>query len=224
MPDGVKGWEAATEELPDLVISDVMMPGMDGFTLCGKLKMDARTSHIPTVLLTAKSSTADQISGLEMGADIYLAKPFSILVLKLHLRNLLAARERLRRRYVSQIAAPSGEEAQTIDDQFMKKALDFIVEKMDDPEFGVAALSTHMLMSQPILYKKIKALTDMSVNDFIKSIRLKRAAQLLLEQRHTVYEVIYMVGYSDRKHFAKEFKKMFEVNPSEYGKARGKAQ
>lgn len=218
-PDGLKGWESAIEELPDLIISDVMMPGMDGFSLCGKLKSDARTSHIPAILLTARSSMADQISGLEMGADIYLAKPFSIHILRLHLRNLLAGREALRRRYAKGIAEPSGEtETPTIDDLFMKKALQFIEEKMDDEEFGVPMLSSHMLMSQPILYKKMKALTGMSVNDFIKSVRLKRAAQLLLEKRYTVYEVVYMVGYNDRKHFAKEFKKMFGVTPGEYGK------
>jgi signal transduction histidine kinase/DNA-binding response OmpR family regulator len=224
--DGLKGWDTAIEELPDLIITDVMMPGMDGYKLCGKLKSDSRTSHIPTVLLTARSSMADQISGLEMGADIYLAKPFSIHILRLHLRNLLAAREKLRRRYVQEIATPSAGGADpsaaavpTVDDQFMKKALDFIEEKMDEPEFGVPMLSTHMLMSQPILYKKIKALTDMSVNDFIKSVRLKRAARLLLEKSHTVIEVVYMVGYTDRKHFAKEFKKMFGVTPGEYGKA-----
>ena len=218
-PDGLIGWDTAVEELPDLVISDVMMPGMDGFRLCGKLKSDPRTSHIPTILLTARSSTADQISGLEMGADIYLAKPFSIHVLRLHLRNLLAGRETVRRRYVGEIAALAGEaKEQTMDDLFMKKALSFIGEKMDDEEFGVAMLSEHMLMSQPILYKKIKALTDMSVNDFIKSVRLKKAAQLLREKRHTVIEVVYMVGYNDRKHFAGEFKKMFGVTPGEYAK------
>jgi ligand-binding sensor domain-containing protein/signal transduction histidine kinase/DNA-binding NarL/FixJ family response regulator len=220
--DGLKGWESATEGLPDLVITDVMMPEMDGFTLCNRLKSDLRTSHIPIILLTAKSSTADQISGLERGADIFLAKPFSIHVLTLHIRNLLAARERLRRRYVTQLeASPGMEEGRTMDDQFMKKALDFIAKNMDDPDFGVAALATHMLMSQPVLYKKIRALTDMSVNEFIKGVRLRRAARLLREQRHTVYEVANMVGYVDRKHFSQEFKKMFEVNPSEYGKAKG---
>ena len=218
-PDGLKGWETAIEELPDLIISDVMMPGLDGFRLIGKLKSDSRTSHIPAILLTARSSTADQISGLEMGADVYLAKPFSIHILRLHLRNLLAVREKLRRRYVTEITAPSMDaQVPTIDDQFMRKALHFILEKIDDPEFGVQMLSTHMLMSQPILYKKIKALTDMSVNDFIKSVRLKKAALLLRERRYTVIEVVYMVGYSDRKHFAKEFKKLFGVTPGEYAK------
>jgi ligand-binding sensor domain-containing protein/signal transduction histidine kinase/DNA-binding response OmpR family regulator len=218
--NGLEGWEIATEEIPDLIITDVMMPGMDGFRFCGKLKKDPRTSHIPIVLLTARSSTADQISGLELGADVYLAKPFSIHILRLHLRNLLAARELLRQRYAGEIALPSGQVAETtIDDQFMKKALSYIDEKMDDPEFGVAMLSTHMLMSQPILYKKVKALTGMSVNEFIKSVRLKKAAQLLLKKKYTVYEVVYMVGYSDRKHFTREFKKLFDVTPGEYGKA-----
>ena len=217
--NGLKGWETAIEDIPDLVISDVMMPEMDGLTLCGKLKTDERTSHIPVILLTAKTSTPSQISGLEMGADLYLTKPFSIHILELHMRNLLASREKMRQKFSREfVMQPKKVVINTVDEQFLEKAISFIEDNMEDPGFGVQTLSVHMAMSLPILYKKIKALTDMSVNDFIKNIRLKKAAQLLQEKRHTVYEVAYMVGYSDRKHFSKEFKKMFEVVPSEYAK------
>ena len=216
-PDGLKGWEAATEDIPDLIISDVMMPEMDGLTLCGKLKTDERTSHIPVILLTAKTTTANQINGLEMGADLYLTKPFSIHILELHMRNLLSAREKMRQKFSQELVIqPRRVVVNTLDEQFIEKAISFIEERMDDPEFGVQMLSTHMAMSQPVLYKKIKALTDMSAGDFIKNIRLKKAAQLLREKRHTVYEVAYMVGYSDRKHFSKEFKKMFDRNPTDF--------
>jgi len=215
--NGVRGWECAIECIPDLIISDVMMPEMDGYMLCGKLKSDARTSHIPIILLTAKTSTVSQVSGLQMGADTYLTKPFSIHVLELHVRNLLESREMMRQKFSREFKLePKNIVIDTMEEEFLQKAIQYIEDNMEDPEFGVQALSTHMTMSQPVLYKKIKALTDMSVNDFIKSIRLKRAAQLLQQKALTIYEVAYAVGYSDRKYFSKEFKKQFGKTPSEF--------
>jgi DNA-binding response OmpR family regulator/anti-sigma regulatory factor (Ser/Thr protein kinase) len=215
--NGAVGWECAIERIPDLIISDVMMPEMDGYTLCGKLKSDARTSHIPVILLTAKTSTLSHVNGLQMGADIYLTKPFSIHVLELHLRNLLESRDMMRQRFSREIKLePKNIVIDRQEEEFLQKAIQYIEDNMEDPEFGVQALSVHMAMSQPVLYKKIKALTDMSVNDFIKSIRLKRAAQLLQQKVLTIYEVAYTVGYSDRKYFSKEFKKQFGKTPSEF--------
>lgn len=215
--DGAAGWEVATEAIPDLVISDVMMPGMGGYELCGRLKSDARTSHIPVILLTAKTSVANQLSGLEMGADCYLAKPFHLPVLELQIRNLLTARATMREKFSRELTLqPANIVIPSMDEQWLERAMRFIEEKMEDADFGVQSLATHMAMSQPVLYKKIKALTDLSVNDFIKQIRLKRAAMLLKDGRFTVYEVAYMVGYSDRKYFSKEFKKQFGSTPSEY--------
>ena len=177
---GLQGWEIATEQIPDLIISDVMMPEMDGFTLCQKLKTDERTSHIPVILLTAKSSQTDLVSGLETGADVYITKPFSPKALELNVRNLLVSRERMRQKFSQQIiAAPqpgtvnnetiNADFVNTVDKEFLNKVIMLVEEHMDDPEFGVEMLSRKCAMSRPVLYKKIKALTNMSVNDFVKN-------------------------------------------------------
>ena len=228
--NGLEAWETATEQIPDMIISDVMMPEMDGFTLCQQLKTDERTSHIPVILLTAKSSQSDQVSGLETGADIYITKPFGTKVLELSVRNLLSSREKMRQKFSHQIIAepvPDKTTAETVEDsfvnsvdkEFLEKVMLLIEDHMDDPEFGVAMLAKKVAMSQPILYKKLKAVTDMSVNDFIKSLRLKKAAQLLHQKDLTVYEIAYAVGYNDRKYFSQEFKKQFGKTPSEFAGA-----
>ncbi|ATP57893.1 hybrid sensor histidine kinase/response regulator [Pedobacter ginsengisoli] len=215
--DGLEGWNRATEEIPDLIISDVMMPKMDGFTLCNHLKTDERTSHIPVILLTAKSSETDQISGLTNGADIYLTKPFSSKILQLHVNNLLQARETMRSKFSKLLLLePSQAVVNPLDKEFLSKLITIVEDHMDDENLGVDLLSQKIGMSQSVLYKKLKALTDMSVNDFSKSIRLKRAAQLLKQKQYTVYEIGYMVGFTDRKYFSREFKKQFGKTPSEY--------
>ncbi len=233
--NGLEGWQKATEQIPDLIVSDVMMPEMNGFTLCKKLKTDERTSHIPVILLTAKSSQNDQVSGLETGADSYLTKPFSTKILELNVRNLLASRERMRQRFSQQInIAPLVKtEADTIlepilvkiiepaylnpiDQEFLDKLIQLVEANIDDPDFGVALISKKVAMSPPILYKKLKAVTNMSVNDFVKSLRFKKAAALLREKQFTDYDVAAAVGYYDRKYFNKEFKRLFGVSPKEY--------
>jgi ligand-binding sensor domain-containing protein/signal transduction histidine kinase/DNA-binding response OmpR family regulator len=228
--NGRQAWEAAIEQLPDLIISDVMMPEMDGFALCHRVKTDERTSHIPFILLTAKSAQGDQISGLETGADVYLTKPFSTRVLELNVRNLLATKERMRQKFSRQLVEAPGKEISveatmeengmgTIDKEFLNRVVQIVDKHMDDPEFGVEMLSRKVAMSAPVLYKKIKAVTDLSVNEFVKSLRLKKAAELLLQKQTTVYEVAYAVGYNDRKYFSREFKKQFGQTPSEYANA-----
>jgi ligand-binding sensor domain-containing protein/signal transduction histidine kinase/DNA-binding response OmpR family regulator len=215
--NGVEGWQAASEEIPDLIISDVMMPEMDGFMLCQKLKTDERTSHIPVILLTAKSSQSDQVTGLDTGADIYLTKPFSTQVLDLSVRNLLAAREKMRLKFSKEfVLQPKNITINTVDEQFLTRLIGVIEDYMDVPEFSMDLLSTKMMMSQSVLYKKIRALTDMSANDFAKMIRLKRAAQLLQQGQYSVFDVSVMVGFNDRKYFSKEFKKQFGKTPSEF--------
>jgi ligand-binding sensor domain-containing protein/signal transduction histidine kinase/DNA-binding response OmpR family regulator len=215
--NGVEGWKKGTEQIPDLIISDVMMPDMDGFTLCKKLKTDTRTSHIPVLLLTAKTAYDDQLMGLETGADMYLQKPFSIELLQLNIRNILATREKLRARYKKEPdLAPQKMAVNTVDEAFLNQLLEIIDVNMEDPEFSVDTLSKKMAMSQPVLYKKIKALTGMSVNDFMISIRLKKAARLLLENELNISETAYAVGYLTPKYFSKEFKKQYGKTPSEY--------
>jgi ligand-binding sensor domain-containing protein/signal transduction histidine kinase/DNA-binding response OmpR family regulator len=225
--DGLKGWETAIEQIPDLIISDVMMPQMDGFQLCHQLKTDERTSHIPVILLTAKSSQTDQVSGLETGADLYLTKPFSTKILELNVRNLLASREKMRQKFNQQInpaiAVHTAEVevveetyVNPVDKEFLDRVIKLIEEHMDDPAFGVDMLAKKVGMSQPVLYKKLKAVTSMSVNDFVKSLRMKQAAFLLQQKQLAVYEIAYTVGYSDSKYFSKEFKKIYGKSPSEF--------
>ena len=224
--NGLTAWNAATEQIPDLIISDVMMPEMDGFTLCSRLKTDERTSHIPVILLTAKSSQNDQVSGLENGADIYITKPFSTKILELNVRNLLAARELLKEKFSRQITTaelqpPSTEETNnvfvnTVDKEFLTRLINIIEDHIEDPDFGVEKLARKVAMSPPVLYKKIKAVSNMSVNEFVKSLRLKKAAQLLTQTDMTVYEVSYNVGYNDWKYFSREFKKQFGTSPGKF--------
>ena len=225
--DGQRGWEKAISEIPDIIISDVMMPVMDGFALCSKIKTDERTSHIPVILLTAKSTQSDQVSGLETGADSYITKPFSIKILGLQVHNLLQLRERMREHITScflqsRFAAKEEVKKQPdtglrkIDQEFLNNIVQVVEEQMDNPDFGVEMLSRKVAMSAPVLYKKLKAVTGLSVNDFVKSLRLQKAAALLAAKELTVYEVAYAVGYSDRKYFSKEFKKQFGTTPTAY--------
>ncbi len=236
--NGLEGLSQAMESVPDLVISDVMMPEMDGLTFCSRMKNDVRTSHIPVILLTAKTEVQHQVSGLQTGADVYLTKPFSIQVLELQIRNLLASRERLWQQFRQQLNMDPAEQAaesggtvsienlsstpvalHPLDEAFLKNITEMVEENMGDPAFGIAYLSKKAAMSQPVLFKKIKAITGMSANDFVKSLRLKKATQLLQENRYTVYEIAFMVGYEDSKYFSKEFKKQFGKTPSEYARS-----
>jgi signal transduction histidine kinase/DNA-binding response OmpR family regulator/streptogramin lyase len=217
-PHGAAGWEAAVTEIPDLIISDVMMPEMDGLTLCGRLKTDPRTNHIPVILLTAKASMTHQVQGLEQGADVYLTKPFSVQVLLLHVRNLLASVETMRRKYGMQMKGKSGES--TIPNDFLRTLVSTIEENLDGEDFDIPQLCTKVAMSQSVLYKKVKALTGLSVGDFVRQVRFRKAARLLEGGRLSVYEVAYSVGFNDSKYFSREFKKQFGMTPSEYAKSK----
>lgn len=217
--NGQEGWKMAIERIPDLVISDIMMTDLNGLELCRRLKLDERTSHIPVVLLTAKAATAHQIEGLETGADSYLTKPVNIQLLELTIRNLVNAREQMRQKYGRHITLePQKTVVNTVDERFIHKLIQITEQHMSNPEFGVDMLTVEVGMSAPVLYKKLKALTNMSVNDFTKSIRMKKAAQLLQHGHLNINEVAYEVGFDDRRYFSREFKKVFGLNPSEYAK------
>ncbi len=212
--NGLKGWEAAIELLPDLIICDIMMPVMDGLELCRRLKTDERTSHIPVILLTARSSHVHQVSGLETGADSYITKPFSTTLLELHVKNLLQSRAMMRQKYASQITLqPQNIVIGATDQAFLEKVMQFIEANLANQEVGVPELANELGMSQPILYKKIRAITDLSVNDFIKTIRLKKAAQLLEHKIYTISEISYLIGFNDPKYFSREFKKQYGLTP-----------
>lgn len=212
--DGLEGWETGIKTLPDLIICDVMMPKIDGLELCRRFKLDERTSHIPIIILTARSSHIHQVSGLETGADSYITKPFSPALLLLTVRNLLLSRVVVRQRFLRYAhLEPAELSLNSTDEAFMAKITSYINEHLADEDFGVSELATEIGMSRPILYKKIRMLTDLSVNDFIKSIRLKKARQLFMKGRFTIYEVSYQVGFNDPKYFSREFKKQFGESP-----------
>jgi ligand-binding sensor domain-containing protein/signal transduction histidine kinase/DNA-binding response OmpR family regulator len=224
--NGKEGMEVAISIIPDIIITDVMMPEMDGLAFCSQIKSDERTSHIPVVMLTAKNGVQQHINGLQNGADIYLTKPFSTQLLLLQVKNILTAREltwqRLRARFkaadesITDVAVATPVALHPVDEAFLNKITFFVEENLSDGSFGVGTLSKMAGMSQPVLLKKIKAVTGLSANDFVKNLRLKKAAGLLSANRYNVSEVAYMVGYESTKYFSREFKKHYNVNPSEY--------
>lgn len=216
--DGEEGVLRAHSIMPDLIISDIMMPKRNGFDLCEMLKTDTITSHIPVILLTALTSEADQVSGLTSRADAYLTKPYHRDILLLHVRNLLESRAQIQQKYRQEfVIGPRNMVINTMDEEFLNRFIEAIENGLDSGEFDVEHLSDKMAMSQSVLYKKIRALTGMTINDFSKSIRLKRAAALLEQRNYSVSEVSLMVGFMDSKYFGREFKKHFGVSPSQYG-------
>jgi len=222
--NGEDGLVIAFDQLPDIIISDVMMPGMDGLQLCNQIKTDLRTNHIPVILLTAKTSTQNHILGLKQGADIYLTKPFSIEVLSLQVANLLRAGEVLRQAYEAGLRSPLPTSELFIQEPlngaagqiFLNNCIAFIEKELDNPLLGVNTLARQMTMSAPVLYKKLYKLTGLSVNEFIKSIRMKSAVKLIRQKELNVSEIAYSVGYSDPKYFSREFKKYYGKTPSRY--------
>ncbi len=223
--DGSQGLEIARNRIPDLVVSDIMMPMVDGLQLCDRLKSDRETSHIPVILLTAKASLDDRITGLQHRADAYISKPFSLKLLITQIENLIENRRRLQVVFRNEILVTDKTPvASSVRDEFLSDLEIFILQHLDNAEFNVAMLAKHATMSQPVLYRKVKALTGLSVNDFIKSLRLLRAAELLIDSERTVYEVAYMVGFSDRKYFSREFKKAYNITPSAFAQQHGGAK
>lgn len=215
--DGQDGFEKAVELFPDIVISDIMMPIMDGITLCSKLKSDMRTSHIPVILLTARTLISSVIEGLETGADEYLTKPFDENILLIKINNLLQNRKRIRE-YISKELAINPEDVNlnSQDNIFLSKLVKYIEEHIEESEFNIVQMANTLGMSHSSLYKKVKALTGITVIGFVKDFRLKKAAQLLIQDQHYIKEIAYMVGYSDRRHFSNDFKKKFDATPSDY--------
>lgn len=217
--EGKEALDIAAEEMPDIVISDVMMPIMDGITLCKQLKSSVKTSHIPVILLTARTSLIFKVEGLETGADDYMTKPFNPKVLELKVRNILRTRELLRKSFKDNGVLhiePSHVTLTSADETFVKRALESIENNMSDTEYSIEVLGKDVGMSRMQLYRKLKAITGQSANEFIRTIRLKRAAQLLEQKQLTIAEVTYEVGFNDLQYFRECFKKMFLVTPSEY--------
>ncbi len=219
--DGKEGLEKAFNIIPDLVVSDVMMPEMDGYEFCKLLKGDNRTSHIPVILLTAKSDDVSQIEGIKLGADVYLGKPFKPALLASHIKNLIQSRKKLKALFTQKLSlGPSEVEVNSFDEEFVKNAIRFVEENIEKDEFLIDELATKLNMSRSTFYRKLKALTGMSGSDFIRLIKLKRSAQLLKTGEYTVSIAAYSSGFNDLKNFRKIFQKQFGVTPSEYMKQK----
>lgn len=218
-PDGVSAWELAIREIPDIIISDVMMPDKDGISLCRELKSNINTCHIPIILLTARTSFTYQLEGLEMGADDYITKPFNGQLLFLKIRNLLQLRERSQKLFndhrVLQVE-PHQIAIAPRDQLFIETALKSVEDNIANVEYGVEDLGRDVGMSKTTLFRKLKAVTGQSANEFIRTIRLKRAAQLLALNQFTVSEIAYMVGFNDVKYFRSCFKRLFNLSPTDY--------
>jgi signal transduction histidine kinase/ligand-binding sensor domain-containing protein/DNA-binding response OmpR family regulator len=220
--NGLKGFEVAAQELPDLIISDVTMPEMDGFEFCKKLKSDLRTGHIPVILLTARSHEQDKIEGIETGAEDYITKPFSLDFLSARIKSLLVLRAQLKGKYRQEIALKAPEDIPlSPDEKLIKRMLQYIEERLADTELNVDDICKEIGTSRANLYRKVKGLTGLSIVEVIKEIRLKRARLLLKDQSFNVNEVSYMVGFSDSNHFRKCFKAEFGFSPTEYRKIQG---
>jgi signal transduction histidine kinase/ligand-binding sensor domain-containing protein/AraC-like DNA-binding protein len=214
--DGAEGVEKALEAIPDLVISDIMMPAMDGYEVCKRLKLNERTSHIPVILLTAKAASNDRIEGLETGADDYLVKPFDPKELLVRVKNLIALRRKLRDRFsAGQVLKPGEITVNSIDDTFLQKVKAIAESHLSEEGFGVEDLSRAVGMSRSQIHRKLTALTGLATGDFIRYLRLHRAMDLLQQNAATISEIAYSVGFSTPAHFSKCFHQQFGRTPSE---------
>ena len=214
--NGAEGYETAISSAPDLIISDILMPVMDGHEFCKKIKTDLRTSHIPVILLTAYNTIENNIKGFETGADDYISKPFNSRLLNARIRNLVENRKKLQEIFSKEIFInPKRITLNTLDEKFIEKAISIVEENITDPEFSVVSLGRELGMSRTNLFRKMKALTNHSASEFIRSIRIKKATQLLLSG-YNVSQVMYEVGISSRSYFNKCFYEHFKMTPSEY--------
>jgi CheY-like chemotaxis protein/two-component sensor histidine kinase len=212
--DGQEGTEKAMEYIPDIVVSDVMMPVKDGLELCDTLKQDVRTSHIPIILLTAKADMESRLQGISRGADAYLAKPFDRSELMVQMEALILARLRLRDRYRNQTTTTSDEQDLQIEDAFILRFTNAVEKNIDDENYGVLELCRDLNISRAQLHRKMTALTGKSTTQFHKTLRLRKANTLLLEGKLSIAEVAYATGFRDPSYFTKMFQAEFGMLPS----------
>lgn len=216
--DGVEGQEMALTYSPDLIISDVMMPRKDGLELCRDLKKDVRTSHIPFILLTAYSSNEKELFGYKFGADEFISKPFSMDILLLKIQKLIKEQDARKELFAKKIEVkPSELTITSLDEELIQKAIACVERNMNNTEYTVELFSSDMNMERTVLYRKLQSVAGLPPSEFIRTIRLKRAAQLLESHKYNVTEVAGMVGFATPKYFTKYFKEAFGVLPSQYG-------
>jgi signal transduction histidine kinase/ligand-binding sensor domain-containing protein/AraC-like DNA-binding protein len=215
--NGIEGLGMSNKNNPDLIISDILMPLMDGVKMCKELKSNINTSHIPIILLTAKAAIESRIEGLETGADAYISKPFSVKLLETQIDNLLESRNQLKNKFSKEfIIKPSEITITSVDAKFLEKAMNIVETHISDPYYSSELFSKEIGKSRSHLHKKLKALTAQSASEFIRTIRLKRAVQLLKESQLTIEEVAYKVGFNSPAYFSKCFRNQFGISPSAF--------
>ncbi|MCG2461497.1 response regulator [Flavobacteriaceae bacterium F89] len=214
--NGKEGLSVTNNNMPDLVITDIMMKGMDGTEVCNQIKSNLNTSHIPVILLTAKTSMDSKIEGFEKGADAYIEKPFNSKFLLTRVKKLIEQKEALKKKMLQSDNLLGEAKPQSVDERFIEKIIGHIETNISESEFSVQSLIENMNMSQDQLYRKIKALTGLSINHFIRLVRLKKAARLLAHGDLTVSEVLFKVGFNNPSYFTRCFKAEFGVLPREY--------
>lgn len=223
--NGKEGFEMAKKYTPDLIVSDIMMPVMDGLELCSRLKKEIHTSHIPVILLTAKAMIEHWIEGLETGADDYIPKPFNLKVLQLKIINLIESRKKLRQLFGhGETVSPEELTTNQLDQQFIERAYAIVERNIQEPELSVDHFAREMMVSKSLLFKKIKAITGYSIVDFVNMFKLRKAAsQLAANPQLNISEIAFAVGFNDPKYFSRIFRKVFGVTPSEYARTLHKS-
>lgn len=225
--NGEEGLQHAVDDLPDLIISDVMMPVMDGLEMIRQIKENNNICHIPIIVLSAKASLDDRIAGLEQGIDDYITKPFSATYLKTRVASLLRQRKALQELYMNRLMerkntsspdplTPSQPQITPYDEQFMEKVMAYMEEQMDNAELTIDEFAEQLMLSRTIFYRKLKSIVGLTPVDFIREIRIKRAVQLIDSDEYNFSQVAYMTGFNDPKYFSKCFKKVIGITPSEY--------
>ena len=216
--NGADGLEKVLKYYPDIIISDIMMPEMDGFELCRKVKSEIETCHIPVILLTARSLEEDRIEGYHTGADEYLPKPFNIYVLKARLKNLLESRQRLKDKFMARGGMVPAREVttNTLDEIFLDKVTKIILENISNPDFALEDLLKSVGISRSHFFRKISSLTGQNPSNFIRTVRLKYAAELLVQQQHSIKEISFMAGFNSSAYFSKTFRELFGKTPQQY--------
>jgi signal transduction histidine kinase/DNA-binding response OmpR family regulator len=216
--NGKQGLNMAIANPPDLIITDLMMPKMDGITLCKALKNDVHTSHVPIIMLTARAGIENKLEGLETGADDYLLKPFDGSELLVRVKNLILQRQKLRERFINEEVQidPKKVTVTSIDQKFMERLLNLLETNFSNPDFGPPQMYSSMNMSKSQLHRKVKALTDETPGELLRNFRLKKAAQLISRKGDSVTQVAYQVGFNNLSYFAKCFKALYGVAPSSY--------
>ena len=218
--DGATGIRLAMKYVPDVIVSDVMMPGMDGIECCRRLKGELQTCHIPVILLTACSLDEQRIQGYDGGADSYISKPFNSQLLLSRIRNLIANHKQLKQ-FFGDSQSIEKESVSELDKDFVTRFKTLVGEKMKDPELNVEDLGRDMGMSRVQLYRKLKSLTNYSPNELLRRMRLKKAASLLAASDMTVAEIAYEVGFSSPSYFTKCYKEQFGESPTDFLKRKG---